>query len=156
MTYSHFASWIEKSQALAGFNLTERLLQQLFADLDPHKKGYLTFFDWENSFGGYNFHDQIFAEVQEAFNANYSDIGSTFELFMSHETNTNQTKREISHEGFMKGIQSLIPKRFDREEVEALWKRCSLGSDKLDLNKFKNVFDNKKFTGIKYVSTNSK
>ena len=36
---------------LAGFNLTVKLMQQLFADLDPHKKGHLTELDWENAFG---------------------------------------------------------------------------------------------------------
>ncbi len=30
--------------------MTERLLQKLFADVDPHKKGYLTETDWNNAF----------------------------------------------------------------------------------------------------------
>lgn len=104
MTYKHFSTWIEGSQVLTGFNLTDRLLQQLFADLDPHKKGYLTILDWENSFsiidfnktnivGGYNFHNQMYAEVQEAINANYSDAQSSFEFFLSHEGDTNQLKK---------------------------------------------------------------
>jgi hypothetical protein len=50
LTYAHFKNWVDQSQALAGFNLTDRLLQQLFAELDPHKKGYITQLDWENAF----------------------------------------------------------------------------------------------------------
>ena len=51
MTFKHFSVWIETSMVLTGFNLTEKLMQQLFADLDPHKKGHLTELDWENAFG---------------------------------------------------------------------------------------------------------
>lgn len=39
------------SLALRGFDLSEKLLQELFSDLDPHKKGYLTESDWVNAFG---------------------------------------------------------------------------------------------------------
>lgn len=53
MTFKQFTDWIEKNQILHGFNLTEKLMQQLFADLDPHKKGYLSDLDWENGFGNY-------------------------------------------------------------------------------------------------------
>ena len=51
ITFKHFTNWIELNMALTGFNLTEKLMQQLFADLDPHKKGHLTELDWENAFG---------------------------------------------------------------------------------------------------------
>lgn len=54
MPYKHFSQWIEKSRALAGFDLTDKLLQTLFADLDPHKKGYLSEADWVNAFGNLN------------------------------------------------------------------------------------------------------
>ena len=51
ITFKNFTNWIELNMVLAGFNLTEKLMQQLFADLDPHKKGHLTELDWENAFG---------------------------------------------------------------------------------------------------------
>ena len=31
--------------------MTEKLLQMLFANLDPHKKGFLTSNDWKYNFG---------------------------------------------------------------------------------------------------------
>jgi Ca2+-binding EF-hand superfamily protein len=37
-----------------GFDLTDKLTQELFSDLDAHKKGYLTEEDWINSFSGYD------------------------------------------------------------------------------------------------------
>ena len=49
--YSQFEKWVEDSRALFGFDLTEKLLQHVYSDCDPHKKGYLTETDWLNSFG---------------------------------------------------------------------------------------------------------
>lgn len=51
LLYSQFYKWLEDSRALTGFNLTEKLVQEVFSDLDPHKKGYLTENDWLNAFG---------------------------------------------------------------------------------------------------------
>lgn len=50
MNYNNFVQWIEKNQAIQGFNLTENLIQEFFASLDPHKKGYLSENDWQNAF----------------------------------------------------------------------------------------------------------
>jgi len=50
MKYTQFHKWIESNRILSGFNMTERLIQKLFADLDPHKKGYLSEIDWFNAF----------------------------------------------------------------------------------------------------------
>lgn len=154
MLYKTFAEWIAKSRALAGFDLTDKLLQILFADLDPHKKGYLSELDWVNAFGTYSFKNQVINEVQEALNANYNDIQSAFEFFLSHEQEISKSARDITFQGFYKAINSLIPKRFDTNEIDYMWKKCSSGAEAVGLAKFQNVFDNKKFTGSRYVSTN--
>jgi len=41
---------MEDNNVLEGFNLTSNLLMQFFAELDPHKKGYLTCNDWNLAF----------------------------------------------------------------------------------------------------------
>ena len=51
ITYAKFKDWIEQHNVQQGFNLTEKLVQELFSDIDPHKKGHLTENDWENAFG---------------------------------------------------------------------------------------------------------
>jgi len=51
LVFAHFVKWVQDTDALRGFDLTDRLMQELFADLDPHKKGHLTESDWENAFG---------------------------------------------------------------------------------------------------------
>lgn len=49
--YQNFMNWAETTHAFQGFNLTESLLLQFFASLDPHKKGYITYSDFEHAFG---------------------------------------------------------------------------------------------------------
>ena len=51
LVFAHFVKWVHDTDALRGFDLTDRLMQELFSDLDPHKKGHLTESDWENAFG---------------------------------------------------------------------------------------------------------
>ena len=51
ITYEQFKNWVEPRGVLHGFNLTEKLLKELFSDIDPHKKGNLTENDWNNAFG---------------------------------------------------------------------------------------------------------
>ena len=62
--YRMFKKWCLDNQALSGFNLTEELMQQLFSDLDPHKKGHLTENDWINAFGSYNWQNYMLEELQ--------------------------------------------------------------------------------------------
>ena len=50
IAYRKFKQWVEDSHALKGFNMTENLLLNIYSTLDPHKKGYLTFTDWEIAF----------------------------------------------------------------------------------------------------------
>jgi hypothetical protein len=45
---------VTKHNALKGFNLTTQLLQKVFAELDPHKKTFLTLKDWLSSFAAFN------------------------------------------------------------------------------------------------------
>ena len=51
ITFDNFNAWILSHSVLDGFNLTEKLLRDLFSDFDPHKKGHLTKADWRAVFG---------------------------------------------------------------------------------------------------------
>ena len=42
VTFELFKRFIDKNDTLLGFNMTLPLMQKLFAEIDPHKKGYLT------------------------------------------------------------------------------------------------------------------
>ena len=50
VTFDQFKKFIESNQALKGFNMTLPLMQKLFAEIDPHKKGYLVENDWMSAF----------------------------------------------------------------------------------------------------------
>jgi len=45
---------MDEKNVLAGFDLTEKLVYEIFSDLDSHKKGYLIESDWLNAFAQYN------------------------------------------------------------------------------------------------------
>jgi hypothetical protein len=50
VTFEQFKKFAEDNRALVGYNMTLPLLQKLFSELDPHKKGYVTENDWVNAF----------------------------------------------------------------------------------------------------------
>jgi Ca2+-binding EF-hand superfamily protein len=62
--YRDFKDFIDETNALKGFNLTDQLMQQLFSELDPHKKGFLSESDWMLAFGGFNWFEQIIVELE--------------------------------------------------------------------------------------------
>ncbi len=83
VTFELFKNFIEDNRALAGFNLTINLIQKLFAELDPHKKGYLTEQDWLNAFSSFNWNEQLILELKNAVQVQFADCESAFEFFLT-------------------------------------------------------------------------
>lgn len=54
VNFDNFREFVAKAEALEGFNLTVPLLQQLFSELDSHKKGYLSKNDWQLTFKAFD------------------------------------------------------------------------------------------------------
>jgi len=50
VNFDRFKAFVDKHNALKGFNLTTTLMQKLFAEIDPHKKTFLTLKDWLSAF----------------------------------------------------------------------------------------------------------
>lgn len=50
LVFQKFKKWIDEKNVLSGFDLTEKLVYEIFSDLDAHKKGYLVEPDWLNAF----------------------------------------------------------------------------------------------------------
>jgi len=151
MKYAQFHKWIEGNRILSGFNMTERLIQKLFADLDPHKKGYLSEIDWFNAFSGYDASQQILLEVQEVIASNYDSIDNAYEFFLSIENQIYPNNTQVSYPGFQKALEALLPKRFTSQQITFLWNSCSLDKRTLSLRTFTEKFNNKKFTGSSYL-----
>lgn len=114
-----FVKWVESNQILRGFNLTQQLLEKLFAELDPHRKAYITESDWENAFGKIDYKDQCIKEIKDAVRSNFSDIHSAFSHFTSYHK--PQPCAAITFPDFQQGISSLVPKRFTNGEIESFW-----------------------------------
>ena len=81
VSFNNFKIFLEKEDALSGFNLTVTLVQQLFSELDPHKKGYLNKNDWVNAFGSFSWNDQLLVELKNQIQCSFIDCESAFNFF---------------------------------------------------------------------------
>lgn len=64
VTFENFVEFIQKSDILRGFNLTVSLYQKLFAEIDPHKKTYVSLKDWKDAFQAFNNMDHHLVELK--------------------------------------------------------------------------------------------
>jgi hypothetical protein len=118
MVFQRFKKWIDEMNVLSGFDLTEKLLHELFSDLDSHKKGYLTENDWTNAFLHYDWQQQMVQEVSEALKTNFAAISEAIRFFQ-------QDSNEITKETFANAIRSLFPKRFIENDINTLWQKIA-------------------------------
>ena len=64
VNFECFMNFIDKHDALKGFNLTKELKQKLFAEIDPHKKTFLNLKDWLSSFKIFDVKDHLMVELK--------------------------------------------------------------------------------------------
>ncbi|CAK76335.1 unnamed protein product (macronuclear) [Paramecium tetraurelia] len=117
LVFQKFKKWIDEKNVLAGFDLTEKLVYEIFSDLDSHKKGYLIESDWLNAFAQYNWQDQMIKEIQDALSTYFSSIQNAIHYFQMEHSHI------ITKESFYKALQALFPKRFVEGDIEILWNR---------------------------------
>ncbi|EGR32180.1 hypothetical protein IMG5_093040 [Ichthyophthirius multifiliis] len=136
--YSQFEQWVEKSRALQGFNLNNQLIQQVFSDLDPHKKGYLTKKDWIQNFSVFNFQIQMIKEVQETVNSSFSTMQEAFNFFSNKQ-------KFITFSQFENGIKNLFLDRFNNNDINTLWFKLADNNNKtIDFQNFLYIFGDKR------------
>jgi len=117
--FSSFKVFLDKSRFLNGFNLTTKLQQQLFSEIDSHKKGFLTENDWNLAFSQFNCDDQLLLELQNALSISFSDSSSAFEFFIAFQR--GKKKSSISREDFIKGFMSLTNNRLATRRITTIW-----------------------------------
>ncbi|CAD8069030.1 unnamed protein product [Paramecium sonneborni] len=117
LVFQKFKKWIDDKNVLAGFDLTEKLVYEIFSDLDSHKKGYLVESDWLNAFAQYNWQDQMIKEIQDALTTYFSSIQNAIHYFQMEHSHI------ITKESFSRALQALFPKRFVEGDIEILWNR---------------------------------
>ncbi|KAL4471529.1 hypothetical protein ABPG74_008422 [Tetrahymena malaccensis] len=131
--YQKLNDWILQTNALFGFNLTETLLQQLFAYMDPHKKGYITQDDWVECLKIYTESKDIplsdltdliyfsFKSNEEAFR--FFLFGQKFEKQQDQKTilSTSLNSSEVSLHKFKFALNNLFKQVYSDKIVEKLW-----------------------------------
>jgi len=142
--------------------MTENLLLNIYSSLDPHKKGYLTFTDWEIAFsnfnfwefskgiflGSYNWNKQLLVELQNGIYTNFSSIESAFDFFVkkSPEYFGDESPKEISLNAFKECLESLLPRRFSDFEMNFLWEKITYKNSKMSKSEFAGFLNANKFT----------
>ena len=84
--------------------MTLPLVQKLYAELDPHKKGYVTFNDWQNALQAFNYSDQTIIELKNSVQCAFADCESAFQFFLSFKSNSDLKKKTINRVDFEKAI----------------------------------------------------
>ena len=149
--YREFREFIEDNNALKGFNLTDQLLQQLFSEIDPHKKGFLTESDWHAAFGGFDWHEQLVVELQNLVACSFADIESAYDYFQVIGTN-----KQIDKQCFISAVNSLRGSKLKDAESRYLWAYFSDGSKVISHDMFCSGFGCVRFSGKSTLRKTSK
>ena len=121
ITFDLFSSWLTKTQVLNSYRLTQQLVQEFFAFLDPHKKCYLSKEDWELCFGLFNYSSNCLQEVKDSIRSNFADIKTAFDYFLSFHSGPPSDK--INLKDFERALEAIIPKRFSKNELASIWRQ---------------------------------
>ena len=101
--------------------------------MDPHRKGFLTFRDWEYLFSNYilifiieNIDQKNFSliDIKSAIASSFMTLSEAFDYMskrsQSSESQTNEM-RAINLPGFNLVIDELLPKRFSKVQISGIW-----------------------------------
>jgi len=141
--YKDFKNFMDETNALKGFNLTDQLLQQLFSELDPHKKGFLTESDWKLAFGGFNWYEQLIVELEHLISCSFTDIDSAFEFFQVY-----CKSKTIDKIAFRSAVDSLMGRKITEKESKHLWSYFSRNNEVIDYEHFCTLFERITFSGV--------
>lgn len=152
LRFNQFQEFLEREQALQGFNLTQPLIQKLFSELDPHKKGFLNINDWRNAFKTFNAAEQLVVELKNAVQATFSNCDSCYQFFLKNADPNNQV---ITYPIFEKAVHALTSERFKKADIQRIWKQFtgSENAEQLDRYQFREHFESMSYKGMSSVGT---
>ena len=136
-----FHKWVDKNQILKGFNLTQELIEKLFAELDPHRKAFVTESDFCLAFGGISYQSQCIQEIKDAIRSNFQDVHSAFDFFSSFKRNSDK----LVFAEFAGKVASLVPKRFSQSDLRHFWDSL-WGTGSISFEEFSKEFQDLRFT----------
>ena len=95
------------------------------------------------------------SELQNCLYHSFSNIAAAFEYFIPKENRDGDPKNlEIVFHDFIKGLDSLLPKRFHLNELESLWKKINHGAKNMTFEAFSSFLIPTKF--LKEVSSSQR
>jgi hypothetical protein len=121
INFDTFVELLKKEDFLNGFNLTSSLYEELFSQIDPHKKGFISVNDWKNAFERFNFLDQKNVELKASVASAFVDYESAFNFFLTFGASNDA----INESCFLKAVNSITSERFKESEISGLWKRLT-------------------------------
>ena len=136
-----FHRWVDHNQILKGFNLTQELIEKLFAELDPHRKAFVTESDFCLAFGGISYQSQCVQEIKDAIRSNFQDVHSAFDFFSSFKRNSDK----LTFAEFSVKVASLVPKRFSQADLRLFWDAL-WGAGSVSFEDFSKEFQDLRFT----------
>ena len=142
ITFEQFSKWVFNHSVLDGFNLTEKLLKDLFSDFDPHKKGHLTRPDWAAVFAPYDSFTIKLNEIVDMLSASFGSPKDAFDYLASF----GPSKQNVYLEGFMEALENLFPGRFTTKDKETIWRMIS-SNGTLYRMPFARLFNSAEFSG---------
>lgn len=145
MTFDSWHKFILQQNLLAGFNLTAQLLQELFSELDPHKKGYLSYNDWKNAFGSYDYHDQLLTELKALIKAQFANYDSAYKFML-----TFGHSQTVDQPTFAQAVSQLSNERFSQEHIQHMWQKVS-EHNQMDQFVFRKHFGSAGYSGSQTV-----
>ena len=118
--FKDFRDYVSENIALDGFNLTTKLMQQLYCFLDPHKKGYLSEVDWQKAFG--NFMGQVdvaCSDVKENICNNFSSAFQAYDFFTGGH---NSKSTPLTSKLFRDAVKCLFNDSiYSAEMIQKVW-----------------------------------
>ena len=143
--YEHFKNYMETNQVLKGFSQTDKLMQQLFSDLDPHKKGHLTENDWEQAFGGYSADLLNLTELRDFISQNFQTPSDAWDYYINFGSSAQTV---LFFESFAKASKEMLSNRQNMNDLKRIWESINQGEERpMSKQKFTNLFLQNEFTG---------
>jgi len=155
VNFEKFKAFTEKHYALDGFNMTPPLMHQLFGELDPHKKTYMTLKDWRNAFQTFAFNDQLVIEYKNQMQSIFVDCVSAFEYyrtFNADDKENNANRSLIDFDRFCLATRKIATNRsYSQLQLRHLFDLALGGPGALlksfGLSEYKRFFGAARFTG---------
>jgi Ca2+-binding EF-hand superfamily protein len=162
ISIAQFRKFLDDTRALSGFNLSKQLVNELFSEIDPHKKGYLVENDWVNAFGSYDWKSQLINEFKNAISCHFQSAESAFEYLASQTTKNGTTlgsfknltaDARIGPEDFEKAVKTVLHKRFSPSDMKIIWTQLSKNGNIIDNSSFLKNFSSIAFKGTGTLKT---